>query len=420
MAPRTFPALGFDPAPGLDDQVTALATAVSGAAREVAEVRRTLESIGKTDGTWRGEAATAFAGQLGELPPYLDKATDANTRATGALGRWAQDLAGFQSRAADYERQAEAAKSTVDAAAATLRHYQGTTPGSDPAAADRLRQQTADAQRAVSSAEARLREIIEQARQLAGRHEAALKATAATIRDAADAAPPEPGFWDKLGNALSDFGDWIASIPDKVGHWIEEHKYLIKALGDLLSDISVVVGIVSLFLPPPADVIGLAISGGLSLAAMGAHAVAWAAGAKGINALTLVADGAGALAGGSGIVGKLGTRGAEEAIRVGAATGKGGMVAAGEDALSYYSNIDNGSTVGGLLAPLAGYTNNAVVDGKLATSDIPFSAWVPKSSTPAAAMIAGPAGVAFANYVGDGNELDAEANAEAEREKWIR
>ena len=308
----------------------------------------------------------------------------------------------------------------MDSARATLQRYQGTTPGSDPAAAHRLQQQTADAQRAVNAADSALSAIIAEARQLAGQHETALKATAARIRDAADAAPPEPGFWDKLGNALSSIGDWVASLPDKVGHWIEEHKYLIKAIGDLLSDVSVVVGIVSMFLPPPADVIGLAISGGLSLAAMGAHAVAWAAGAKGINALTLVADGAGALAGGAGVVGKLGTRGAEEAIRIGAATGKGGMVAAGGDALNYYSNIDNASTVGGLLAPLGGYTNNAVVDGKLASSDVPFSAWVPKSSTPAAAVLAGPAGVAFANYVADGNELDAEANAEAEREKWIR
>jgi hypothetical protein len=82
--------------------------------------------------------------------------------------------------------------------------------------------------------------------------------------------------------------------------------------------------------------------------------------------------------------------------------------------------VDNGSTVGGLRAPLTGYTNNAVMDGQLSTSDIPFSAWVPKSSTPAAALLAGPGGVAFANYVGDGKGLDAEANAAAERQKWIR
>jgi hypothetical protein len=420
VAPRTFPALGFDPAPGLGDQVSALATAVSGAAREVAAVRRTLESIGHSDGSWRGEAATAFSGTLGQLPPYLDKATEANTTATDALSRWAHDLEGFQSQAADYERQAEAARSRVDAARAALRQCQGTRAGSDPAAAQRLQQRTADAGQAVTAADSALSEILERARQLAGRHEAALAATAARIRDAADAAPPEPGFWDELGSALSSIGHWVASLPDQVGHWIEEHKYLIKAIGDLLSDVSLVVGIVSMFLPPPADVIGLAISGGLSLAAMGAHAVAWAAGAKGINALTLVADGAGALAGGAGIVGKLGTRGAEEAIRIGAATGKGGMVAAGEDAFAYYSNIDNGSTVGGLLVPAVGYGNNAVADGKLSTSDIPFAQWVPRSSTPTAAVLTGPAGVAFANYVGSGNAEDAAADAEAERERWIR
>ena len=166
--------------------------------------------------------------------------------------------------------------------------------------------------------------------------------------------------------------------------------------------------------------IGLAISGGLSLAAMGTHAVAWAAGAKGINALTLVADGAGAAAGGFGIIGKLGVEGATETLRVGAATGKGGMVEAGRASAAYYSNIDNASTVGGLLAPTVGLTNNAVVDGKLAATDVPFYQWVPRSDTPAAAVVAGPAGVAFANYVNAGNAEDAEANAEADRERWIR
>jgi hypothetical protein len=421
VAPRTYPALGFDPAPGIGEEVTALATQVSAVAREVSAVRTTLESIGRADGSWRGEAATAFAGTLGELPPYLRKATDANEKATGALTRWARELTGFQTQAAEYERQAEEARSRLDAARVTLRDYRGTTPGSDPAAAENLRRRTAEAQTAVNNADAALAAVIARARQLAGAHGAALREAAATIRQAADAAPPEPGFWEKVGDALGDAAEWVAAIPGKVDKWIEENKYLIKAVGDFLSDLALVVGTVSLFLPPPADVIGLGISGVLALGAMGAHGLAWAYGAEGINALTLVTDGVAAAGGGFGIIGKLGGRGAAETIAIGNATNRGGMVAAGTQASGYYTNVDNAATVGGWAGTATGWTNNAAVDGELRRTDIPFSTWVPRSDTQVALLpVTGLAGTAFVNYVSDGTAADDAANAQADRERWIR
>lgn len=401
--------------------MTALAAAVTQVAREVSAVQRTLEGIGRSDGSWRGEAASEFAGTLGELPPYLAKATAANEKTTGALDRWAQDLTAFQVRAADYERQAEAAKARLDAARQTLGQYASVSPGADPVAAERLRQQVVAAQRAVTAADSALGEIVAQARQLAGLHEAALRATAARIREAADAAPPEPGFWDRLTDAVAGVGEWVASLPEQIGRWIEENKYLIKAIGDFLSDLSLVVGTVSMFLPPPANMIGLGIAGALGLGAMAAHGVAWAAGAEGINALTLVTDGVSVLGSGFGIIGKLGTRGAAEAIRIGAATSRGGMVASGQSAYAYYTSIDNASTVGGAVGTVTGWGNNAVADGTLRPSDVPFSQWVPRSGPQAAmAAVTGPAGVAFVNYVSDASRADAAANAQAERDRWIR
>jgi hypothetical protein len=414
--PAAFPALGFDPAPGLDGQVTALSATVDRVAQQVAQVRATLAEIGRDDGFWQGEAARNFAHTLGELPPYLTKAEDSNNRAARALRGWADQLRGFQIQAREYERQAEEARSRVQQAHAHLDQYSGRTGGS-PDQDARLRQDIQSATRGVSDAEAALREIIRQAQQLATRHGEAVHAAARAVRDAAEEAPPEPGFFDRLGQMFTDGISFLRDLPGKVWTWVEEHKYLVKAIGDFLSDLSAIVGIVSLFLPPPADVVGLVISGALGLGALSMHGLAWAAGAEGINAGTLIFDGVAAASGGFGAIGKLGIKGAGESIAVGTRLGKGGMVAAGQNARSYYMNIDNGATLVGLSGTTGGAVNSAVSDGTLTRSDIPFNKWVPRSATQAGAgLVTGPAGVAFYNYVSDAAALDAADRKAA----WLR
>jgi hypothetical protein len=404
--PTDFPALGFDPAPGLDDQVRTLASTVDSVARQVDDVRGLLGQIGKDNSFWQGEAAKNFATTLGELPPYLDKATQSNSNAARSMRGWAEALAGFKTRAREYERQAAEARAKLGAAQQNLNGYQGKT-GTTPEQNTRLQQDAAAAGRAVTDADGALQAIIRQAHALAGEHSDGLKAAAQAIRHAAEAAPKEPGFWDKF----------LEDLPGKVWDWVKEHKYLIKAIGDFCSDLSAVIGIVSMFLPPPADVIGLAVSGVLGLGALAAHSIAWAAGAEGINAGTLIFDGVAAGAGAFGAIGTAGTRGAEAAIAEGEALGKGGQVAAGNTARNYYLNMNNGSTVIGINGTVAGSTNAAVQDGKLEQSDIPFNKFVPRSGAQAAAMaVTGPAAVGLYNYVTDGMDQD-----EAERKAaWLK
>jgi hypothetical protein len=325
-------------------------------------------------------------------------------------------LRGFKVNAREYERQAAEARAKVGQAQGRLNGYSGRT-GSTPEQNAQLQQDAQAASRAVGDADAALREIIRQAQQLAAQHGQALHAAAQAIRAAADEAPPKPGFFDRLGKMFSDGIKFLEDLPGKVWDWVKDHKYLIKAVGDFLSDLSAVVGIVSLFLPPPADVIGLAISGVLGLGALGAHGLAWAAGAKGINAGTLIFDGVAAASGGFGVIGKLGTRGAEAAIAEGELLGKGGQVAAGESARYTYSFYDGGSTLAGLAGTGGSYVNGAVVDGQLDKSDIPLNKWVPRSGAQAAAsVVVGPAGTAFYNYVSDGMDQDAADR----RAAWLR
>jgi hypothetical protein len=384
--------------------------------RQVGDVRALLDQIGKDNGFWQGEAAHNFAQTLGELPPYLSKAERSNSSTARALSSWAGQLRDFRARAREYERQAAEARSRLGQAQGRLDGYSGRT-GSTPEQDAQLRQDAQGAARAVGDADGALREIIRQAQQLASQHGEALHAAAQAIRAAAKEAPPEPGFFDRLGKMFSDGLKFLEDLPGKVWDWVKEHKYLIKAIGDFMSDLSAIVGIVSLFLPPPADVIGLAISGALGLGALAAHGLAWAAGAKGINAGTLIFDGVAAASGGFGVIGKLGVRGAETAIAEGELLGKTGQVAAGESARYSYSFYDGGSTLVGLAGTGGSFVNSAAVDGQLDSSDVPFSKWMPRSGGQAAAsVVVGPAGTAFYNYVSDGMDQDAADR----RAAWLR
>jgi hypothetical protein len=235
--PPAFPALGFDPAPGLDDQVSALASTVDTVARQVSDVRALLGQIGQDNGFWQGEAARNFAQTLGELPPYLDKAEQSNASTARALSNWATQLRDFKSRAREYERQAAEARAKLGQAQGHLDGYRGRTGGT-PEQDAQLKQDAATAGRAVTDADTALRAIIRQAQQLAGQHGQELQAAAQAIRNAAKAAPPKPGFFERLGKMFEDGVKFLEDLPGKVWGWVKDHKYLIKAIGDFMSDLS--------------------------------------------------------------------------------------------------------------------------------------------------------------------------------------
>jgi hypothetical protein len=98
MSVRTFPVLGFDPAPGSP-------AALLGQAREADRAARALAgaatAAGRLSAEWSGEAASQYRARAGDLPRDLVLAAAAHGTLARELTAFADDLAGRQLRAAD-------------------------------------------------------------------------------------------------------------------------------------------------------------------------------------------------------------------------------------------------------------------------------------------------------------------------------
>ncbi|GAA5614956.1 hypothetical protein Spla01_06160 [Streptomyces platensis] len=71
MSNQNFPALGFNPAPGHLESVDDLTGKLDTATRSLSSAHSVLHRLGRGTGVWEGEAARAFAGQVGDLPKYV-------------------------------------------------------------------------------------------------------------------------------------------------------------------------------------------------------------------------------------------------------------------------------------------------------------------------------------------------------------
>ena len=224
MAMRTFPALGFDPAPGL---------ALGGAGRWRDWAARALAgaavAAGRLDARWRGAAAEAHRDHTRELPGHLGRAAAAHGTLARELASYADDLAARQLRAADLEDRAAVLRARAggievsrqaalvgagvgDSGSPVVRSTAGwaaSGPGRSSAGrvpADDGGDAAAAAALAVA---AELDAVITEARRLLRDHRAHAAGVAARIRAAA-ADPPyrEPGLLERLRNRAHD---WIAA-----------------------------------------------------------------------------------------------------------------------------------------------------------------------------------------------------------------
>lgn len=84
-----YPALGFDPAGGDVAAVRELATEIAASGVYASEAREALKTVQSHEDVWQGEAAQAFADELGHLPEYVGKAGTSMELAGTALTRWA-------------------------------------------------------------------------------------------------------------------------------------------------------------------------------------------------------------------------------------------------------------------------------------------------------------------------------------------
>jgi hypothetical protein len=311
-----YPALGFDPAPGNPGNVDSLAARTKKAAAALDNAHNSIKRL-TGNVTWAGDAASAFSKKVGELPRYLKDSQEAMSTASSELSKWRAALADYQSTARTYEAQAKEAKGQVASAektrdAATSRYNQA---ASDPAfrlsgqyftgpalqdaqakidaASARLQQvdgELSAASARLDQAERELEEIIKQAERLLAEHQAQARGIASHLRKATENAP-DPGFWERLGDQFQKLGHAIQE-------WCARHKDLLKTIGDWLSNISAVLGILALltlWCPPLSAGLALA-SAGLSAGALLAHGAAKIGGAD-VGVMDLVGDAIGILPG---------------------------------------------------------------------------------------------------------------------------
>ncbi|MGW1216245.1 enoyl-CoA hydratase/isomerase family protein [Streptomyces sp. NPDC002499] len=257
-------------------------------------------------GAWKGKTAIAFTEYIGQdVTPLIRKSHDSFDKASRALHRWAGELQDFQGRA---DRLEKSAGEKLDARSKAEAKAGG--KGSD------------DLAKTSSAVDG----VIQQVHDLEEDYRQAARKISKELDKAGDIAPDEPGFWDKLGSG-------IANAWDATGDWLQEHADLIKMIGDVLSDITAVLGmlaIVTLPFPPLAAIFGTAalIGSGLALAA---HGIAMAAGAD-VGWMTLGTDALGLLPGigmfgkGVKVVGETAKLGRAAAVAKAGALGKGFQV----------------------------------------------------------------------------------------------
>lgn len=322
----TYPALGFNPTPGNTGTVSTLASNFLTVSGHLEQAREAMVNAGRTGGFWEGDAAEAFQGDIGQLPDYLDKATKSLGDAGRALDGWANDLTTLQHSAADYEQQAEAAVRQVDAAQSNPDLGLAGEEFDDQQALAQAQQRLTTAESELTDAENDLTAIREQAMRLFAQHQDLVRDVEDALNKAKDEAPNKPGgFFHDLGAAFGSVLHGISSLAKNTWNFVKQHANVIAKIGDVLSAVGTVLSVAAAAtaeIPVVGEVVEAA-SLGVNAEALGAHALAKAAGAN-VSDLALASDALGMIPGGSMIngvtkVGKVArvVKSAGKAMRVG-------------------------------------------------------------------------------------------------------
>ncbi|MFE2910827.1 putative T7SS-secreted protein [Kitasatospora indigofera] len=282
-----FEGIGFDPAPGDTGGVEALAGDLRQAAKEIDDARKIVARVSHKGGDWQGGAADSFSARISKLPAQLDTAHASFTTAYTALHSWRDQLADLQHRAADDEKQAEAARTRL----ATARSnpdlkLAGQWLPDDLVEDATLRFKTASADLQVATGE--LNQIIARAEALRHQHDQLATEAAVAVKRAGDQAPDGPGWFGHLMDEVHKVVTLHIQLAEDAAAWARAHANSIAAVGDLLSNASTLTGLASIALAgagvffPPLEIGAAALNGAsmaLSGAALGFHGVAAAAGA---------------------------------------------------------------------------------------------------------------------------------------------
>jgi hypothetical protein len=244
MTQNPYPHLGWNPVPGIPEEVQALKGKVEAAAHALQSSHQKIERLLGESSYWEGDAADAFRDALdGDLTTYMKNAARSIEKAAAQLGRWDGYLGSNRDLARKYDDEAREKKHSADVART---HYEQEQNNPDldlgnkqfpsqaeaDAATDRMRaaeRRLRDAFDEVSKANAAYKHVIEKAKTLQGEHEREAKNVAEQLDKADDKlAPKEPGWFDKMISGIGDGLKWV-------GEKLLEHAGTIGAIAGLLA-----------------------------------------------------------------------------------------------------------------------------------------------------------------------------------------
>ncbi|MGH3633978.1 MAG: putative T7SS-secreted protein [Mycobacterium sp.] len=324
----SYPALGFNPAPGNHGAVSSLAQNFSTVSQHLGQAHDAMTKAGQSGGFWQGDAAQAFHQDIGKLPGYLRQATQSFGDAGKALDGWVNDLSSLQRSAADYERQAELATRTVNTAQQNPHLGLANREFDTNEALQQARHRLDAATRELNDAQGELKAIRDQAKRLYAQHQDLVGEVENALKRATDEAPDAPGLLDRIGDALGHLVGEAKALAGKVWQWTKDHADMIKKIGDVLSKASAVLGVIAVATAAfePVGAIFGAAAGVTAVGALAAHGVAKAAGAN-VSWKSMGVDAIGAVP----FIGSVakGARVAEAGLEGAGALGRAGEVASG-------------------------------------------------------------------------------------------
>jgi len=263
----TYPHLGFNPVPGVPNDVATMGDKISSAVSSLTEANGLVKRLRDANGSvWVGAAGDAFRGHLNDkLVTDMSHAQTSLETAVGVLSGWHTDLSNFKDVATRLDQQAATAQQQL--AQARQEYEQAKSSPSFQLIGQRFNDQASlqQAQNAINAAESAVRgasgkvtaaentleSIMKQARDLQSQHDDVAGKAAAKLKQATDKlAPHKPGF-------LSSMFSSIGAAFSAVGGWVKDH---LNDIHSVLSTISAIGGLVALVTPPPIDAIALGVS----------------------------------------------------------------------------------------------------------------------------------------------------------------
>ncbi len=211
------------------------------------------------DGTWTGEAATAFRAQLGKLPGDLDKVQQSYSEAATALDSYEAQLGPIQSQFRTLATQLTNATSGLGIAQTALTTAQGQlaaaslAPNAKPTstAVTNAHDAVANAGGAVSQLQTEVTNLQSRGFQLLDEFDTARHQARATVSSAAGIAPSQSwlsGALSSVGNFVEGIGKGIAGAFENIGPALvdfAEHPGW-STFSTLAKDTAVVASIVAL------------------------------------------------------------------------------------------------------------------------------------------------------------------------------